>query len=226
MRVKVYWQNGKIQRFDLSRYQSESPDDKTIATEYSLRLDELEKEGLRVDIFRYGSKSKSEIEHNMYGSKIKLTEAQFAPGLTGFTIGLIIPQELSEIVRIDVDGIKVVWRFGEHLINGIKFYGQLEMYLGDNPGSFNSNAVVLFERMKSVYPRATDKELAAMMGLPYKAWSKILECEMLEGFDDEEVGTGMLATAHSQTKESGSDSDVKEGVSANITAALDNLLEK
>jgi len=115
----------------------------------------------------------------MYGDIIKLTEAQLAPGRTGLTVGLIIPQEMNDVVRIDVDGIKVVWRFGKHLINGIKFCGQLEMYLGDNPGSFNSNAVVLFEKVKGAHPRATDKELAAMIGLPYGAWNKILECEAL-----------------------------------------------
>jgi len=223
MKIKIFWDCGIIERWEAEKYYG-SDKDKVVATGHVLRLDDLEQNGLSVDVHWQNAALNKvvPVEVLFDGQTVKMERTRIQ---RGYTILLVEPRQIPSIVRIDVDGVKAVWRYGKHLINGIVFYALQERYLGENPGSFNSNAVELYAKIKSIYPKIEDREIAAMMGIPYKAWLDIQMSELCE--DEDSVSEVEVEPSYMP----GRDSELEEGEKGvsepelDLTAALQNLLD-
>lgn len=192
MKVAVYYQTGKITEFNTETFCSSEPFEgegnggRNITTEFSLRFDLLEQEGLMLHIYWYNAI----IDEQTARSKDESVSDQVIPHAgreAGRFVRLVSKDELKDIAKIEVDGEMVVWRQGYDLINAIKFYNQeLICYSDAQTTSVNGRVMGIYRYLKNAHPAATNEELVQMFGYPLSAFLRIQEEELAQVEMEEE----------------------------------------
>ena len=133
---------------------------------------------------------------------------------------LVSPGELSDIVWLKKDGEKVLWREGDDLINGERFFAMEQLCYSDAvTKSVNRRAIAVFDYLANAHPDWSAEEVARSMGYTEAAVERIQDAEMAqgEGFgDDEFVGADDMSVE--ENNGDGGDSD-GGGVAGNFDFA-------
>lgn len=183
MRITVNYTNGKIDVFDtnnLTDIGALFSRDPLITTEMTLRFDLLETEGLLLEVLAY-TLTEDDLTATIDDEELGVP-LPCAGREAGCFVRLVSPHELSSVLSIIVDGTSVVWRHGEHLINGVRFHHQEALCLSSSSLlSANAKAIALFDYLKKSNPALPDEEITALFGYPYRAYREILLAEASQG---------------------------------------------
>ena len=211
MRVKGCYQSGKRTEFDTGTFCSSEPfkgegkNGNNITTEFSLRFDLLETEGLMLHIYWYNAiiDEQTAASTDASVSERPIPHAGREPGRF---VRLVSKDELTDIAKIEVDGEMIVWRQGPDLINAIKFYNQeLLCYSDAQTVSVNGRVMGIYSYLKNAHPLSTDEEISAMFGYPLSAFKRIQEQELAqavtEDVEDEETSSNDVSNETSETDE-------------------------
>lgn len=190
MRIAIYYQTGKIVEFNTETFCSADPfsgnGGSNITTEFALRLDLLESEGLMLHIYWHNTIVDEQTARSV-DPTVSEREVPHAGREPGRFVRLVSEEELEDIAKIEVDGEMVVWRQGADLINAIKFYNQeLLCYSDAQTASVNERVIGIYEYLKRAHPLSTDEEIAHMFGYPISAVRRIQEEELAQMEPDEE----------------------------------------
>lgn len=178
MKVTVYYQSGRIDEFDTKDFCANEPfkaEGVNIITEFQVRLDLLQQEGLLLEVFWYNAKASDGVSSNNEEVGAKIPHALRMPGRR---IRLVSQRELSDIAKINCNGELLVWRQGSELINSIKFFGQeILCFSNATTTSINSRAIAIFEYLQKANPGLPDENIAQMMGYSKRALDTIMADE-------------------------------------------------
>lgn len=202
MKIAVDYTNGRIKEFDLTIFTNNDAirngerASKNVTTELDLRLDRLEEDGLRLDLF-WHDLAKANETVALDGVKDQNHNPMSAPQArkrVATTVKLLTPRELEGAARIIVERaqekILVAWRQGSNkwLINGVLFDIQRQLTYNDaNTISLNRQAFKTFEYLRRQADESVhDSEIAAMMGYPYEAYLEVLKQEYRDTVESNE----------------------------------------
>lgn len=185
MRITVFYQSGKVSEFNTETFTTPEPfkgeggGGANVATEFNLRLDKLETEGLMLEVFWYNALIDKYAMESVDGDTGRsIFHAGREPGRF---VRLVSERELNDIAKICVDGEMVVWRQGDDVINAIKYFNQeILCYSDEVTRSVNAKVMTLYDYLKRVHPLATDEEVAQMLGYPYRAFLRVREAELAQ----------------------------------------------
>jgi hypothetical protein len=183
--IKVYYLSGLIDFFSFDQFVAKEPlkspsgAAQNLLTEFRLRLDELEREGLVVETWWHDTTTEranrtTEVIDRGDGMtfSVDFYHAILRPWRK---VRLIARSELGDVSKIVVDGEVVVWRQGDDLINGVRFYAAELLYFS-NPvtASTNRKALEMFDYIKNAHRDMSDEDTADMLGYSWKAFEQIL----------------------------------------------------
>lgn len=176
MRIVVYYLEGKVSEFNTETFTTMEPfasegEGSNITSEFDLRLDLLEQQGLVLEVYWYSTIV------DQYTTATKDSESNrtvyYAGREPGRFVRLVSVEELLGVAKISVDGEKVVFRQGGEMINAIKFANQeVQCYSDAVTTSMNEKAVRLFDYLRRAYPLDTDEEICQRFGYSLKALEK------------------------------------------------------
>lgn len=99
----------------------------------------------------------------------------------GCAMLLVSPDELDEIVWLKKDGEKLLWREGEDLINGERFFAQEQLcYSDETTKSINRRAVAVYDYLANAHPTWDEDEVAESMGYTASAIRRIRDAELCQ----------------------------------------------
>ncbi|MCR0235726.1 hypothetical protein MKC95_23475, partial [[Clostridium] innocuum] len=99
----------------------------------------------------------------------------------GCAMLLVSPDELDEIVWLKKDGEKLLWREGEDLINGERFFAQEQLcYSDETTKSINRRAVAVYDYLANAHPTWDEEEVAESMGYTASAIRRIRDAELCQ----------------------------------------------
>ena len=193
MLIVIEYKDGRIKEFDPSAFTSmkalsDAPrrQPQNVMTEFDLRLDLLEKEGLRLDIFWYDTSldiGTVDLD-GLVDENGRPVQAKRAARKVATSILLINKLALKRVSRIIVQRagsqVTAAWRQGEGdwLILGAKFDAQrVQTYTDPSTSSANAQAVNVFKYLKRANQNMTDEEISTLMGYPLDAIRYIQESE-------------------------------------------------
>lgn len=188
MIIAIEYKNGRMKEFDTSAFTTTnamSAGDKTarnVMTELDLRLDLVDKVGLRLDFYWYdatpqGQRVEIKGLTDSMGNPVTLTSAARR---LGTSVLLCSKEGLNQVSRVIVQRangtVDALWRqgSGDWLINGAKFEAQRVLSYTDTKfTSMNSQAVFVFKYMKKANPLMTEEEICDHIGYPLEAYKEI-----------------------------------------------------
>ncbi|MGN8819156.1 hypothetical protein ACTNEN_12680 [Oribacterium sp. HCP28S3_H8] len=97
------------------------------------------------------------------------------------------------MVWLKKDGEKLLWREGEDLINGERFFAMEQLCYSDAiTQSVNRRAIAVFDYLQKAHPDMQEDEIARLMGYTLPAIERIRSAELAQddGFEDEEEESG------------------------------------
>ena len=97
--------------------------------------------------------------------------------------------QLDDVVWLKKDGEKLLWREGDELINGERFFAMEQLCYSDaTVQSINRRAIAVFDYLKHAHPTYPDDEIARIMGYTESAIERIRDAEISqdEGFVDDD----------------------------------------
>lgn len=100
-----------------------------------------------------------------------------------------LARELDDVVWLKKDGEKLLWREGDELINGERFFAMEQLCYSDaTVQSINRRAIAVFDYLKHAHPTRSDDEIARIMGYTESAIERIRDAEISqdEGFVDDD----------------------------------------
>lgn len=187
MRVVVYYQSGLVDVFDSTNFTNVEPyrgESRSIMTEFSLRLDLLDKEGLVVDLFTYDSDTEADDGPK---ARVENVMVPYALRRPGHRIRLVSPAEIEDIAKITLDGEMMMWRQGTELVNAVKFANQeLLCFSNAVTVSINQRALSIFHYLTKANPDMDEETVAEMMGYTMPALQSIMIDETAQDMEDEE----------------------------------------
>lgn len=164
MLIKVFYRSGRLDAFDTVSFCTAEPyrnRGDNLLTEFQLLTDgdTLAAEGLMLEVFWYDPRIKEDTTRSgRYGLPHASRQA-------GNRIRLASKSELADIVLVTVDGELLLWRQGEHLINGVMFKNQeILCYSNDAIASINRRALALYDYIRNANPTLNEDEAAALLG--------------------------------------------------------------
>lgn len=188
MIIAIEYKNGRMKEFDTSTFTTTnamSAGDRTarnVMTELDLRLDLVDKVGLRLDFYWYDATPQGDrIEipglTDSMGNPVCLTAASRRLGTSVLLCSQGGIKQISRIIVQRANGtVDALWRqgSGDWLINGAKFEAQRVLSYTDTKfSSMNSQAVFVFKYMKKANPEMTEKEICNLIGYPLEAYKEI-----------------------------------------------------
>lgn len=188
MLIGIEYKDGRVKEFDPNAYTSNEAmvgvdrSAKNAVTEFDLRLDRLEEDGLRLNIFWHDTtKKKSTVTlDGVLNENGQLAEIDVASRRPGCTIMVANKSALEQISSIRVHyaggGEQVAWRqgSGDWLIKGTLFNAQRVLsYTDATTTSINAQAVSVFRYLRAAHPTLSDAEICEMMGYPEEAYREI-----------------------------------------------------
>ena len=185
MKIEVLYKNHCYEEFDLSTHVSINPypQGTNILTDWILYLDEIKEQGIVLVEHWYDTKTTNG-DVTIDGIKIKA-----ARRCLGCAILLVSPQEIDNIVWLKKDGEKILWREGDDLINGERFFAMEQLCYSDSSiTSVNKRALVIFDYLTKARPDQSSEQIASSMGYTVAAIERIQNAEMaqIEAMGDEE----------------------------------------
>lgn len=187
MLIAVEYKNGRIKEFDTSAFTT--PQALTtlqrgmnVLTEFDLRLDRLEIDGLVLDVF-WRDVSLMTDSHVLddtataRGGEVKIKHAKRR---AAFSIELVNPSVLERVSRILVTRangtVQAAWRqgSGNWLIKGSMFDAQRVLNYSDaTTTSMNAQVSRVFSYIRKTSPLMDDEQIARSMGFPLPAIQEI-----------------------------------------------------
>ena len=126
---------------------------------------------------------------NLYLGALEGTKVPAATRQVGSAMLLVSPDELDDVVWLKKDGEKLLWREGDELINGERFFAMEQLCYSDaTVQSINRRAIAVFDYLKHAHPTYSDDEIARIMGYTESAIERIRDAEISqdEGFVDDD----------------------------------------
>lgn len=207
MLIKVFYRSGRLDAFDTVSFCTAEPYRRhgdNLLTEFQLLTDgdTLAAEGLMLEVFWYDPRIKEDTtrsgRHNL----------PHASRQAGNRIRLASKNELSDVVLVTVDGELLLWRQGEHLINGVMFKNQeILCYSNDAIASINRRALALYEYIRNANPSLNEDEAAALLGYTKDAIDDIsfaegANADFVDGFMSE-LNDSILEADNALSEENG-----------------------
>lgn len=188
MIIAIEYKNGRMKEFDTSAFTATnamSAGDKTarnVMTELDLRLDLVDKVGLRLDFYWYDATPQGQRVDipgltDSKGDPVSLTSASRRLGTSVLLCSREGIKQISRIIVQRANGtVDVLWRqgSGDWLINGARFEAQRVLsYTDSNVSSMNRQAVSVYKYMKKAHPQMTEEGLCDLIGYPIDAYKEI-----------------------------------------------------
>lgn len=188
MQIKVFYRSGRLDAFDTMAFCTAEPyrrQGDNLLTEFQLLTDSetLANEGLMLEVYWYDPRVR---EDTTCSGRYQLPHASRQ---AGNRIRLASKSELQDVAQITVDGELLIWRQGDHLINGVKFMNQEVLcYSSAVTASINRRALTLYDYLRNAHPSLSDEAVAALLGYPKGAIDDISCAEAANmDFADEEL---------------------------------------
>lgn len=192
MKVEVLYKSHRYEEFDSSTQTCPEPyrgKGTNILTDWNLYLGSLEENGIVLVQHWYdGSPANSQGSVTFEGVSVPATARK-----VGCAMLLVSPDELDEIVWLKKDGEKLLWREGDDLINGERFFAQEQLCYSDATTiSINKRALAVFDYLSRVHPEQSAEEIAERMGYTASAIERIRDaesCQNDEFLDEDDDGS-------------------------------------
>ena len=178
MVIEVLYKSFRYEKFDSSAQTNSEPfraKGTNILTDWNLYLGALEENG--IILAEHG-------QVTLEGTKVPAATRQ-----VGSAMLLVSPDELDDVVWLKKDGEKLLWREGDELINGERFFAMEQLCYSDaTVQSINRRAIAVFDYLKHAHPTYSDDEIARIMGYTESAIERIRDAEISqdEGFVDDD----------------------------------------
>ena len=138
-----------------------------LGTMMAVRLDLLRSEGLRVDVWWWGTDRDSGTAPGSRG----LPELSFEPGRTW---RIVSPELMAKVVAVDIDGVRRVERQEGFLVDLTRFRDAQRFWLGTRQvDAVVDQVVALHERIRQAHPSWDDGRVCAEYGYPLDAYRAI-----------------------------------------------------
>ena len=173
MVIEVLYKSFRYEKFDSSAQTNSEPfraKGTNILTDWNLYLD--------------GNPQHAGGQVTLEGTKVPAATRQ-----VGSAMLLVSPDELDDVVWLKKDGEKLLWREGDELINGERFFAMEQLCYSDaTVQSINRRAIAVFDYLKHAHPTYSDDEIARIMGYTESAIERIRDAEISqdEGFVDDD----------------------------------------
>lgn len=181
MKIEVLYKNHRYEEFDSSVHVSPNPYPQgiNVLTDWILHLDKIEEQGIVLVEHWYDTKIPN---GDTVIDGIKITVARRC---LGCAILLVSAQEVDNIVWLKKDGVKILWREGEDLINGERFFAMEQLCYSDSSiVSVNKRALAIFDYLLKAYPEQSSEQIAENMGYTMTAIERIQNAEMAQKIEE------------------------------------------
>ena len=179
MRVEVLYKSHRYEEFDSSAQTCSEPfrgKGTAVLMDWNLCLDDLEGSGIVL------------VQHWYDGAAagcgtvpIDGVSVPAAVRKVGCAMLLVAPDELADIVWLKKDGEKLLWREGDDLISGERFFAMEQLCYSDAvTKSVNRRAVAVFDYLANAHPDWTGEEVARAMGYTEAAIDRIRSAEIAQ----------------------------------------------
>lgn len=188
MKVEVLYKSHRYEEFDISPQTASEPykgKGTAILMDWNLYLGDLERQGVVLAQHWYDGSGSGQGTVTLDGVAVPTATRK-----VGCAMLLVAPEELGDLVWLKKDGEKVLWREGDDLINGERFFAQEQLcYSDDVTKSINKRALVVFDYLAHVHPDWSDDDVATSMGYTSAAIQRIRDAELSqeEGFEDDDL---------------------------------------
>lgn len=195
MRVEVLFKSHRYEEFDTSPQTCSEPyrgRGTAVLMEWNLHLEHLREQGVVLTQHWYdGSPSNGADTADIDGAKVPVAKRR-----VGCAVLLVGAEELDEIVWLKKDGEKLLWREGNSLINGERFFAMEQLCYSDaTVQSVNRRACAVFEYLSRANPELSDAEVAELMGYTLSAVERIRSAEIAQMDDDVPDGEDLAGEA-------------------------------
>lgn len=184
MRIAILYKDHRFEEFDASTLTAGDPyrsQGKNILTDWILHLDNVTENGVVLVQHWYNANPNSNARVTLNGLTIPV-----ATRTPGYAILLVAVEELDNLVWLTKDGEKVLWREGNELINGERFFAMEQLYYSDaGTKSINQRAITLFNYLKNAYPERSDEDIATDIGYTLTAIHHIEDSELAQADDND-----------------------------------------
>lgn len=155
MKVEVLFKSHRYEEFDSSTQTCPEPyrgKGLNVLTDWNLYLGSLEENGIILVQHWYdGNPASSQGKVTLEGVEVPASVRK-----VGCAMLLVSPDELDEIVWLKKDGEKLLWREGEDLINGERFFAQEQLcYSDETTKSINRRAVAVYDYLANATRHGT-----------------------------------------------------------------------
>ena len=187
MKVEVLYKSHRYEEFDTSPQTASEPyrgKGTAILMDWNLYLGDLAQQGVVLAQHWYDA-SESNGTVQLDGVNVPTVGLKL-----GCAMLLVAPVELDDVVWLKKDGEKVLWREGDDLINGERFFAMEQLcYSDDVTKSINKRALVVFDYLAHVNPDWSDDEVAQTMGYTKVAIERIRAAELSQedGFNEDDL---------------------------------------
>ncbi|HEL0789907.1 TPA: hypothetical protein TU158_001837 [Streptococcus equi subsp. zooepidemicus] len=181
MKIEVLYKNHRYEEFDSSVHVSPNPYPQgiNVLTDWILHLDKIEEQGIILVEHWYNTKTPNG-DTVIDGIKIAV-----ARRCLGCAILLVSAQEVDNIVWLKKDGVKILWREGEDLINGERFFSMEQLCYSDSSiVSVNKRALAIFDYLLKAHPEQSSEQIAESMGYTMEAIERIQNAEMAQKIEE------------------------------------------
>lgn len=186
MVIEVLYKSFRYEKFDATVQTNAEPyrgKGTNVFTDWNLYLGALEENGIVLAQHWYDGNPAA-------ASGSATLEGQRVPAATrkvGCAMLLVSPAELGDVVWLKKDGEKLLWREGDDLINGERFFAMEQMCYSDaTVQSVNRRALAVFDYLSQANPSLSDDEVAHVMGYTAAAIDRIRDAEVSQsdGYED------------------------------------------
>lgn len=171
MRVQVKYRNGRLDVFDTDSYTPAQPfGDGCMLADYEVRFDRLEK-GLWLQAHFYDADPR--FKEDLGDGVVPVGRRSM-----GWRFLLAEQAELKEVEEVLVDGVRMLVRMGEGLVDVMRLDGASALLLSDGGGpSLASKLQGVVEELKAADPTMDDESAAALAGSSWEslAWARELQ---------------------------------------------------
>lgn len=179
MRIEILYENHIYEEYDSLTATNSEPyknQGTNILTDWILDLSNPEQNGIT-------------LTQNWYDNQLTPEEAQNQPPnqpipaarKTGTILLLIAPNEIQKIIWLKKDGEKLLWKEGQDLINGERFYMMEQLCYSDaSIQSINRRALAVYDYLTNANPNLTPEQTAQLMGYTHQAIERIQNAELAQ----------------------------------------------
>lgn len=181
MKIEILYKNHCYEEFDSTAHVSPNPYSQgiNVLTDWILHLDKIEEQGIVLVEHWYDTKTPNG-DTVIDGLKMNV-----ARRCLGCAILLVSSQEVDNIVWLKKDGVKILWREGEELINGERFFAMEQLCYSDSSiASVNKRALAIFDYLLKAHPEQSSEQIAKSMGYTMAAIERIQNAEMSQKIEE------------------------------------------